>query len=105
MIKRIKKYSSLIAQHFNTKKHKKLCLDVENETFKNDFGNSKDLQEAFNNKCKENRELKKLNYNYKDEITQLKNSNFALQKINLEYQEKSLIINKKSTNSINLIDL
>tara|TARA_Y100000816_G_C25903865_1_gene471499 strand:- start:232 stop:675 length:444 start_codon:yes stop_codon:yes gene_type:complete len=100
-----KKYSSLIAQHFNTKKHKKLCLDVENETFKNDFGNSKDLQEAFNNKCKENRELKKLNYNYKDEITQLKNSNFALQKINLEYQEKSLIINKKSTNSINLIDL
>ena len=63
------------------------------------------MQEAFNNKCKENRELKKLNYNYKDEITQLKNSNFTLQKINLEYQEKSLIINKKSTNSINLIDL
>tara|TARA_Y100000389_G_scaffold117707_1_gene114888 strand:- start:1220 stop:1705 length:486 start_codon:yes stop_codon:yes gene_type:complete len=113
------KYSSLISKHFNTKKHKKLCLDVENESFKNDFGNSKDILDAFNNKCKENRELKKLNYEYKDEIFQFKNKieklenkieklenkNNTLQTINLGYQQKSLLFNGRSVNTTNLIDL
>ena len=101
-----RKYSTMISSHFNTKKHKKLCLGPANIDFKNNFGNSKDLQDAFDNKCKENRELKKLNYEYKNEIDKLKNSNEILHKINLEYQENSLKYSKiKNIPCTNLIDL
>lgn len=101
-----KRYSSLIAQHFNTKKHKKLCLLPANIDFKNNFGNSLSLKEAFDKMCKENRELKKLNYEYKEELDKLKNSIEILNKINLEYQKKILEGNKiKNIPCTNLIDL
>ena len=107
-----KKYSSLIAQHFNTKKHKKLCLDPANEIFKQDCGSNENILDIFDLKCKENRELKKLNYSYKEEIylmkekyeKELENIRIRfniLQKLNMELQEKVLI---KNTITGNLID-
>ena len=67
-----KKYSSLISQHFNTAKHKKKCLIPANLEFKDDYGASISIQDAYDDKCKEVRELKKLNYKYKDELDDLK---------------------------------
>ena len=61
------KFSSMIASHFNTAKHKKKCLYPANQLFKEEFGSSSNLKEAFDNKCKELREEKKLAYQYKDE--------------------------------------
>jgi len=106
-----RKYSSLIAQHFNTRKHKKLCLDPANEIFKVDCGSNENILDIFDSKCKENRELKKLNYNYKQEIDSMKEKyekeleNIRirfdiLQKLNMELQEKVLTKNVETTNLI-----
>ena len=106
-----RKYSSLIAQHFNTKKHKKSCLDPANEIFKQDCGSNENILDIFDLKCKENRELKKLNYNYKQELdsmkekyeNEIKNIRIRfdiLQKLNMELQEKVLTKNVESTNLI-----
>ena len=65
------RYSALI-QHFKTQKHKKLCLDSANQTFSSDMNEANDMNTAYEEKCKENRKLKQLNYNYKEEINMLK---------------------------------
>ena len=67
-----RKFSSMISSHFNTTKHKKKCLYPANQLFKEEFGSSSNLKEAFDNKCKELREEKKLAYQYKDELDKLK---------------------------------
>lgn len=101
-----KRYSSMISQHFTTSKHKKLCIIPTNEDLKNNFGNSKDIYDAFDQKCREIRELKKLNYQYKDELEKLKTINETMQNINLSYQ-KTLVNYKKSDDIpiANLIDI
>lgn len=66
------RYSALI-QHFKTQKHKKLTLDIANQTFSSDMNKANDINAAYEEKCKENRKLKQLNYNYKEEITMLRN--------------------------------
>ena len=48
-----KKYSSMIASHFNTAKHKKKCLYPANQLFKEEFGSSNNLKEAFDKRFKE----------------------------------------------------
>ena len=106
-----RKYSSLIAQHFNTKKHKKLCLDPANEIFKEDCGSNENILDVFDLKCKENRELKKLNYNYKQELDSMKEKyekeieNIRirfniLQKLNMALQDKVLTNNVETGNLI-----
>lgn len=65
------RYSSLI-QHFKTQKHKKLTLDAANETFLSDMKEANDMNISYEEKCKENRKLKQLNYNYKEEINMLR---------------------------------
>tara|TARA_Y100000768_G_C23851847_1_gene621416 strand:- start:355 stop:711 length:357 start_codon:yes stop_codon:yes gene_type:complete len=67
-----KRYSSMIASHFNTAKHKKRCLHPANKLYKEEFGSSDNLNDAFDNKCKELRQIKKLNYEYKDELYKIK---------------------------------
>ena len=55
-------------RRIKTQKHEKLCIKPKNDAFKNDFGNSENIIEAFDNKCREIRELKKLNHEYKNEL-------------------------------------
>jgi hypothetical protein len=83
-----KKYSSMIASHFNTEKHKKKCLYYANKLYKEEFGSSNNLNEAFDNKCKELREIKKLNYEYKDELDNIRKKYEILEKLNIELQNK-----------------
>jgi len=66
------RYSVLI-QHFKTNKHKKTTLDPANEMFSRDMNVANDINTAYEEKCKENRKLKQLNYNYKEEILMLRN--------------------------------
>ena len=66
------RYSNLISSHFKTKKHKKLVLDPSNDTFCQDMNVANDINQAYEDKCKENRKLKQLNFNYKEEINMLK---------------------------------
>ena len=94
-----KKYSSLISQHFNTNKHKRICLQPQNELFKQDYGSSNTLNDAFDKKCKENRYLKKLNYDYKDELDKLKKKYDELEKLNLELEKINILLQKKCLDS------
>tara|TARA_B110000444_G_scaffold28363_1_gene23353 strand:- start:995 stop:1438 length:444 start_codon:yes stop_codon:yes gene_type:complete len=83
-----KKYYSMISSHFNTAKHKKKCLYPANKLYKEEFGSSNNLNEAFDNKCKEMREIKKLNYEYKDELDKMRKKYEILEKLNIELQNK-----------------
>lgn len=101
-----KKYSSMISQHFKTKKHEKSCIKPKNDSFKNDFGNSENIIEAFDNKCKEVRQLKKLNHQYKNELDMLIKKYDLLESLNVKLQNK--LLNNNVNNSVkfeNLIDL
>lgn len=101
-----RKFSSMIASHFNTTKHKKKCLNPANYLFKEEFGSSSNLKEAFDSKCKELREEKKLAYEYKEELEKLKFKCETLEKLNIKLQERiSHILNPKNVECENLIDL
>tara|TARA_B100001175_G_C19385826_1_gene578900 strand:- start:130 stop:420 length:291 start_codon:yes stop_codon:yes gene_type:complete len=96
----------MIASHFNTAKHKKKCLYPANQLFKEEFGSSSNLKEAFDNKCKELREEKKLAYQYKDESDKLKIKYEKLEILNIKLQERiSDLLNPKNVECENLIDL
>ena len=100
-----KKFSSMISSHFNTIKHKKKCINPNNQEFKQDFGSSNNLHEAFENKCKENRNLKKLNYEYKDEIDKSKFKIERLEQLNMKLQDLIQCGNNSNIKCENLIDL
>jgi hypothetical protein len=96
----------MISQHFNTTKHKKKCLFPANQLLQDEFGSSNDLTEAFDNKCRSNRELKKLNHEYKDELDKLKYKYEALEKLNIKLLEKfTESLKPKKIVCDNLIDL
>jgi hypothetical protein len=82
------RYSTLISSHFKTQKHKKNVIDPANVTFNTDMKDANDINQAFEEKCKENRALKQLNYNYVCRIKKLE-------------QELNNLISKEE----NLIDL
>ena len=100
-----KKFSSMISSHFNTIKHKKKCINPNNQEFKQNFGCSNNLYEAFENKCKENRNLKKLNYEYKDEIDKSKFKIERLEQLNMKLQDLIQCGNNSNIKCENLIDL
>ena len=101
-----RKFSSMIASHFNTVKHKKKCLYPANQLFKEEFGSSNNLKEAFDNKCKELREEKKLAYQYKDELDKMKFKCEKLEILNIKLQEKiSEVLKPQFIKCENLIDL
>ena len=77
-----------------------------NYLFKEEFGSSSNLKEAFDSKCKELREEKKLAYEYKEELEKLKFKCETLEKLNIKLQERiSDILNPKNVECENLIDL
>ena len=104
-----KRYSSMIASHFNTVKHKTKCLYQANKLYKEDFGSSNNLNEAFDIKCKELREIKKLNHEYKNELDKIINKYEILnelfdikckelreiKKLNYEYKDELYKIRNK----------
>ena len=96
-----KRYSSIIASHFNTTKHKKKCIYPANKLYKEDFGSSNNLNDAFDNKCKELREIKKLNYEYKDELDKIKKKYEILEKLNIYLQNNMM----KQSPDVNCGDL
>ena len=100
-----RKFSSMIACHFNTAKHKKKCLYPANQLFKEEFGSSNNLTEAFDTKCKELRESKKLVYQYKDELDKLRLKCETVEKLNIKLQEKISESYKPIVKCENLIDL
>jgi hypothetical protein len=66
-------FSRMVASHFKTKKHYEKCLQIANEKFKTDFREVSDINRDFEQKCKENRYLKQMVYELKEENIQLKN--------------------------------
>ena len=83
IIYRKDKFSTLVNSHFRTNKHKKLCINPANYKFKLDFKEVNDINIAYEEKCKENRVLKKLNYEYKHELDKLKETFNSPKCINL----------------------
>ena len=102
------KFYQMRASHIHTAKHKKKCLNPANQLFKEEFGSSSNLKEAFDSKCKELREAKKLSYEYKEELDKTKHDLDSLkikyevkEELNIKLQEK--LLNRVSCE--NLIDL
>lgn len=83
------KFSVLVSSHFRTKKHMRLCLEPANEQFKSDFRSANDMNVAYEEACRENRKLKKINYELFEKIKHL---------------EKQLTT-YRNPETINLIDL
>jgi Sec-independent protein translocase protein TatA len=83
-------------------------LNPANQLFKEEFGSSSNLKEAFENKCKEVRELKKLAYEYKEELDKTKDE-LNIQKMKYEVKEElNIKLQEKLCNNVlceNLIDL
>ena len=65
------KFSILVNSHFKTKKHQKLCMEPANATFENDFRCVNDINTAYEESCRENRQLKRLNYELFQKIKNL----------------------------------
>ena len=62
----------LVSSHFKTKKHQTKCVDIFNEKFLSDFKEVSDINSDFEEKCKENRYLKTLIYELRQENKELK---------------------------------
>lgn len=62
----------LVSNHFKTKKHFVKCLQIADEKFKTDFKNVSDIHKDFEEKCKENRYLKQIVYELREEVKELK---------------------------------
>ena len=65
-------FSRLVSSHFKTKKHFTRCLEIANEKFKTDFKDVADIHKDFEEKCKENRYLKQMIYELREELSQCK---------------------------------
>jgi hypothetical protein len=71
-------FSRMVASHFRTKKHYEKCLRIADEKFKTDFKEVSDINRDFEEKCKENRYLKQMVYEQREEIKDLKNQVYKL---------------------------
>ena len=105
------KFSQFKSQHIKSKKHKKNVLDPTTQEYKENLGDSDTLLEAFQKKCKENRELKKINLQKQLELDKEKMSRERLLLCNIELQEEIKELKKKikpvklKVREENLIDL
>lgn len=72
-------FSRMISSHFVTKKHKKNVLIPANEEFHTDFSDINDINKAYEEKCRENRNLKQLNYEYLQDNKDLMKKNNELE--------------------------
>lgn len=98
----LEKFSQFRGQHIKTSKHKKKVLFPASQEYKENLGDCDSLLEAFQKKCKENRELKKLNLQKQIEIDKEKFTKDKVLEYNIELQEviKEL---KKKTKQVKLI--
>ena len=105
------KFSQFRGQHRHTSKHKKNVLDPKTQEHKQNLGDSDSIYEAFDKKCKEIRQLKKLILEKEKDI---ENEKFFKERIlnsNLELQEEIKELKKKLkpkkliVNEANLIDM
>ena len=62
----------LVASHFKTKKHYNSCLKIADEKFKTDFKEVSDINRDFEEKCKENRYLKQMIFELREENKNLR---------------------------------
>ena len=83
------KFSNLVNSHFKTKKHLDKCLTPAQNKFETDFRCVNDINMAYEESCRENRKLKRINYELFEKIQ------------NLEKQLSYFV----TPNNINLIDL
>ena len=89
------KFSQFRGQHRHTSKHKKNVLDPKTQEHKQNLGDSDSIYEAFDKKCKEIRQLKKLILEKEKDI---ENEKFFKERIlnsNLELQEEIKELKKK----------
>lgn len=106
------KYSSgFRSSHIKTSKHKKNVLMPATLEYKENLGDCDTLLEAFQKKCKENKELKKLNLQKQIEIDKEKLNKERIVECNLELQEEIKRLKNKlkpirlKVKEENLIDL
>ena len=88
------KYSQF-RTHVKTPKHKKNALDPKTQEHKENLGDCDTLLEAFDKKCKENRQLKKLILDKEKEIKDEKVIKDRILNSNLELQEEIKELKKK----------
>ena len=77
-------------------KHKKKVLLPASQEYKENLGDCDSLLEAFQKKCRENRELKKLNLQKQLEIDKEKSSKDKLVQYNIYLQEEIKELKRKS---------
>ena len=82
------KFSQFRGQHIKTSKHIKKVLFPASQEYKQNLGDCDSLLEAFEKKCKENRELKKLNLQKQLEIDKEKLDKDRILKYNMDLQEE-----------------
>lgn len=89
------KYSQFRAAHMKTPKHNKNVLIPKTQEHKENLGDCDTLLEAFDKKCKENRELKTLNLQKQNEIDKEKANKERVLQCNIELQEEIKELKKK----------
>jgi hypothetical protein len=82
------KFSQFRAQHIKTCKHIRKVISPATQEFKENLGDSDSLLEAFEKKCRENRELKKLNLQKQLEIDKEKLDKDRILQRNIDLQEE-----------------
>lgn len=89
------KFTQFRASHIKTKIHRESILDAETNNFKENFGDSDTLVEAFQKKCKEIRQIKSLLVQKQIELDKQKVLVEKLMTCNIDLQEKNNDILKK----------
>ena len=92
----LEKFSQFRGQHIKSNKHKKNVLLPASQEYKENLGDCDSLLEAFQKKCRENRELKKLNLQKQLEIDKEKSSKDKLVQYNIYLQEEIKELKRKS---------
>ena len=101
---RLEKFSQFRGSHIKSAKHQKNILHPATKEYKENLGDCDTIQEAFQKKCKENTELKKLNLQKQNQLDRLSQCNIELQEDIKELKKKIKPI-KLIVNEENLIDL
>jgi hypothetical protein len=100
----LQKFSQFRNKHMKNEKHKKNILDPATKEYRENLGDCDTLLEAFQKKCKENKELKKLNLQKQNQLDRISQCNIELQEDIKELKKKIKPI-KLKVKEANLIDL
>lgn len=98
------RFAPFRGSHIKSKKHQKNILDPATQDYKENLGDCDTLVEAFQKKCKENKESKKLILQKQNEIDRVLRCNIDLQEENKELKKKLKPV-KLKVKEENLIDL